>query len=226
MIGFITIVIFVVVIIPVVIHDTASGDNDNLEYGPTDTHIISVSNALCKDVYFRLGDADPGYEVHLYTLSSPPELTGHENFTLLNEHPLFTSDKIFRVFQDWRDTLSACLLANNSPEITFFMIVVFNSFNSWKEDDSISRDHSKIGAFCRWGNNIHSYSVFSDDFYYLVFRARAPYTDAALNVSVYFDRTLYEVNNSSVINNCSQETSSTSYIKGCTLVFPGLKALL
>ena len=211
-----------IVTVSVSVRYTASGDDDDLSYGPTDTRIISLSNALCEKVKFTSGGSTYGYEMNFYTLSSPPKLTGRESFSLLNERPDFS----FHDFQYYyyympkgsNLTMSACVLNQNQPRVTFYMIKGNNNFKNWKDDYGHSKAHFRIDAPCGSRNNTYSYSVTSDDFYYLVFDAERSLSNA-LNVSMYFDRTQYEVDNSTVIDYCSRDTTSIIY-QSCSLGLP------
>ena len=218
------ITVAIIVTVTVTVRYTASGDNDDLEYGPTDTRIISVSNALCEKVYFTARDSDSDVEVHLYALSSRPLLTGRESFSLLNEQPHFTYDQEFQFYYYYMPkgsmfSVYACLLDQSRPRITFYLIQGHKNFGDWKDDYSHSKDHFRINTLCQLGNSSKSYTVNSDDFYYLVFEADSPPLTNALNVSMYFERTRYEVDNSSVIDSCSSEINLVTFAT-CSLGLP------
>lgn len=220
MIFSILIVIVVVVSTSVTVRYTASGDNDDQAYGPTDTRIISVSNALCERVQFNVATSQEGYQVSLYRLNSQPKLTGHETFSLINEQPSFLFDE-FKYYYYYmpkgsKVSMSACLLQPNQ-DIAFYMIKGVSNFERWKDDYGHYIREIQIRQPCGSGNSTYSYTVPSDDFYYLVFDSSKSVSNA-LNISMYFDRTRYEFDNNTVIDHCSWDTT---YFSGyCSLGVP------
>ena len=122
MIFCILLAVVIVVLISVTVHFATY--NIGGVYGPTDTRVIYVSNALCETVHFNADTSFDGYQVSLYRLNSKPELTGHEAFSLI-EQPSFIYDE-FKFYYYYmpkgsKVSMSACLLQSNQ-DITFYMI--------------------------------------------------------------------------------------------------------
>ena len=189
-------------------------DDNGLAYGPTDTRIVSVSSILCSAATFQVGvTSDSGYSVSLYSLQSPPQLTGHEDFSI-NDQPSFEfSNSYYQKYyyflpQGSNFSLSTCVLDTSSQKVTFYMIAGQSNFEKW--------EHNKKGWVSRWnvttpcatGNDTFSYSVTSDDFHYLVFYTGSFSYPPPINVSIDFHQTRYELPaNDTIYDSCSQDST-------------------
>ncbi len=206
----------------VTVHYTASDGGDNgLGYDPTDTRIISVSRPLCQKVKtFHTGaDSAAGYVVHLYSLSSPPTLTGRETFSVKNQQPAFLVTRKYQYFMPSgsKFTMSACLVNFSEPLVTYYIIKGAKNYDKWKGNKAHHFDYQlDITTGCGTGNDTYSYSVQSDDFYYLTFDSEVSY--GGVNISMYFERPRYEVDNSTVLDKC-RIISSYSY-ESCGVGLP------
>ena len=202
-------------------HYTAEGNEDDQAYGPTDTRVISVSNALCERVQFNTTKSPDGYRVSLYRLNSRPKLTGHKTYSLLNERPSFLFDE-YQFYYSYmpkgsKVNMSACLLQPNQ-DIAFYMIKGSTNFRRWKTNYGHYIHQIQINESCGKSNSTYSYTVPSDDFYYLVFDSLRTASNT-LNISMYFEHTQYEVDDNTVDDHCSQNTSP--FLPGyCSLEFP------
>ncbi len=195
-------------------------DDDGLRYAPTDTRIISVNRILCGTVNFQVGIAsDIGYEVYLYSLVSPPQLTGDESF---NQQPSLSDYTTYSSFMPKGSNFSmlACLLTNQQPYFTFYAIKGTQNYKNWEYDLGSIYDTLMIETSCEAGNDTYSYSVTDDDFFYLVFKTgdfdSFSYND--INITVNFHGRHYEIGNDTILDSCSLD--SQDFYSTCSVELP------
>ena len=199
--------------------------NGNFTFDPTDTRLVSVSRPLCQNLKFEVdGNSVPGYSVHLYSLSSPPLLTGRETFSLVNQEPPYDPTPTYQYFMHEKSnfSVSACIIDESSmdPMVTHYVIKGHNNYRKWTGDKEHHFEHHlDIRTVCTSGNDSISYAVPSEDVYFLVFYSRRTLGDA-VNISMYFERTRYEVSNGTVRQECHVTTSSSQSSKSCGVGLP------
>ena len=203
-----------------------SSDSTRL-YSPTDTRIVPVNNILCQSLGLSIGD-DGDYEPHgyvatLYILNTRPKLTGRETFTF-SVHPSsdYTANYKFYYFYlhpGSNFTVSACI-TDMSSSANFYLFKGQRNFQNWQDNEYSTnyKDFFFVDTMCSDGNKTKSYSVGdNDDYYYLVYSDLSFVTDG-LNVTATFHRTRYEIDNSTVIDFCSE--NSNYYGASCSLSVP------
>ncbi len=196
-------------------------------YGPTDTRIINLSGTLCDKVQLAVGESNPGYQVYLYTLNYPPTVIEHSSFHLLNERPFFQYAGDYQYYSYYMLTgstfnVSACTLDPGQPRINFYVIKGHKNFANLEYGmPDHAEYHITINSLCQASNNSYSYSVISDDFYYLVFYYLVLDSEgySALNVTMDFDLLHYKVYNHTVIEECHLNTSSRNF-GSCSVGIP------
>ena len=216
--------ITVIIVTSVTVRYTSSGgdsvDSTKL-YSPTDTRIVPVNNALCQSLKMNVGaEGDSGYLATLYVLNAPPKLTGRETFTF-NVQPSFSSSSDYQYYYFYLHpgsnfTVSACVTQASYPA-KFYLFKGQQNFNRWQDDEYYTgyKDSFNVVSVCSLENKTKSYSIGNnDDYYYLVYES-VYYTVNGLNVTATFHRTRYEVDNSSVVDSCSE--FSGSYGAACSL---------
>ena len=202
-----------------------SSDSTRL-YSPTDTRIVPVNNILCQSLGLSIGydgnDYGYGYTATLYILNAQPKLTGRETFTFSVQLSGYTANYKFYYFYlhpGSNFTVSACI-TDLSASADFYLFKGQRNFNKWQDDEYSTnyKDYFFVDTMCSDGNKTKSYSVGdNDDYYYLVYSGLSFVTDG-LNVTATFHRTRYEINNSTIVDSCSE--ISNDYGSSCSLSVP------
>jgi len=206
----VSIVISAVALSGVIVRHNRGG---SLSLDPTDTRLVSLSRPFCQTLNIRVSrGSDDGYIVSLYSLSSPPTLTGRETFSMVNKEPGLSPPPTYRYYLHEKSnfTVSACIKnpKDLDPLMAYYIIKGNNSYSLWKKNKAHHFEYRRnITSLCASGNTTHSYTVQSEDAYYLVFYSYYTF-GSAVNISMYFERTRYEVSNGTVRQEC-RVTSST-----------------
>ena len=206
----VSLVVLLVIILSVRYTASDYTADDGLQYAPTDTRIIPVSNALCQGLQLRITDTQPGYTATLTMLNSRPQLTGHEMFSFTEELPQFSYDYeyyyyYFYMYPGSTFTVSACLSSGSNAN--FYLIKGNSRFRSWQNDFFRPKDRFQFGA-CPSGNVTHTYHVNKEDYYYLILYSTT-YSDQA-RTYMSFSRTRYEDSNGTYSDRCTLSTSELS----------------
>ena len=159
--------------------------------------------------------------VHLYSLSTPPTLTGHEVFSIENQQPALLTTQIYQYFMPKGSKFSvlACIMDFNDALVTYYVIKGAKNYGQWKGHKGHHFEgRLDITTGCESGSDSNSYSVQSDDFYYLVFDSEVSY--GAINISMYFEKTWYEVCRGTVLDDCQIITSYSNSFESCGVSLP------
>ena len=174
MIFSIVVTVLIVTLSTVSVRYTAGSysDDDGLDYAPTDTRIVPVSNSFCQNLELNTDDtSDSGYTATLYMLNAPPMLTGKETFSF-SETPYIISDYYkyyyFYMYPGSSFDVSACIGILASGSSTFILIKGNHRFSRWLDGISVPREHSfPITTHCSDGAVRHSYQISHEDSYFL-----------------------------------------------------------
>ena len=195
-------------------------DDDGLDYAPTDTRIVPVSNSFCQNLELNTDDtSDSGYTATLYMLNAPPMLTGKETFSF-SVAPNILSDRYdyyyFYMYPGSSFTVSACI-SSASSESTFILIKGNRRFSRWKEGGIVpTKDFFTIPTLCNNGAVTKSYEISHEDNYFMIFD-NTNFVDSRLQVDFNFSRTLYEFGNDTVAVKCH---ATTDYPDSCSVSVP------
>jgi hypothetical protein len=198
----------------------AAGGANSLEYGPTDTRIITVSSTLCDKMHLNVGESAPGYKVYLYALSQLPTVTKHSIFHL-NENPMFQYAGDYQYYSYYMlkgstFNVSACVLNQEQPRFNFYVIKGHENFVNFMNGEVHAEYQVTVDLLCQTNSNSYSYLVFTDEFYYLVFDAEGPTFDLALSID--FDLVHYKVYSNTFIDECHVNTSYKIYGSCCVKI--------
>ena len=198
-------------------------DDDGLKYAPTDTHVVPFSNAFCEELDLSSYEYDiiTGYTAKLFMLSSSPKLTGHESFSF-SKTVSKSSDELyyiyFYMYPGSKLTVSACSNVFIGP--TFYLIKGNKNFKRWKNSPYSTENMGHIDvSYCgyRDANESYSYSIHSEDHYYMIFKFYL-YTTVYMQMTFY--RTRYEItDNKSVVDACNISIIR-QYSSRCSVTVP------
>ena len=202
------------------IHSTYKQPGDYLlGFSPTNTRIIQASSLFCHELELTIFPAArPGYNVTLSVLSSQPELTGSENFSI--KYAIFpinhTQYVYFYMYPGSRFNVTTCNSAKNPVRGMFSLIKGGSDPDRGNVVMEIKINES---SDCRGYPNF--YSVDSEDYYYMMFKV-TPFSisskQPSLTVHMHFESTHYERTPNSVVTSCSIKNSYQN--SSCRLHFP------
>ena len=188
-----------------------------------------MNNILCQSLGLSVG-YDGDYEVYgylatLYILNAQPKLTGHETFTFSVQPPVdYSRDYVFYYYYlhpGSSFTVSACL-TDPTLLVDFYLFKGRNNFKNWQDYEYSPnyKDYFSVDTACSDGNKTKSYSVGDyDNYYYLVYHySITTYVTDGLNITATFHRTRYEIDNSTIVDSCSENSNDLG--SSCSLSVP------
>jgi hypothetical protein len=191
-------------------------------YGPTDTHLIPLSNTFCQSVSLktRYSGSDQ-YKFSFGMLFSQPGFIAHENFTI-SERVLGTDEHHYRFYMHSGSefTVKTCFV--NSAVIVPFTYLYLVRGDGYDGEYLNSGSKSVIDAYniqyaCTKNVTEFSFSIESADFYYLVLYTDTP-SVLYLEVEMSFYRVHYATYDDSVTSSCA--LLSSNYGSVCSLDVP------
>lgn len=198
------------------VHYTTSDytDDDGLRYSLTDTRIIPVTNGLCQGLEMTLdgGGSDSGYTAHLYMLNSPPQLTGHEEFSIHDS--VFIAAEEFHYYYYYmypgsHFTVSVCESSVIPLSGTFKLIQGSKNFKRWQRGSySVPSQHNLAISTCEDSNATLSYKVDVEGYYYFILESGYTYSIQP-TIYISFYRTRYEIDvssNTTIADSCEELT--------------------
>lgn len=223
----VVLILTLLVVLPVRYTTSSSfADFNNLD--PADTRVISISNSICEKIAFNFhpGGDQSVHSAYLYILDSVPKLAGYEEPASFIVNSTFDDDTFhFHLHQGSQISITGCvryLYKEPHGSISFFIIKGRSNYDKWKDNPFGPYAYEvvlRVTALCETAAvSAVSYAVTSDDIYYITYNTD---DDDGLipNVLVRFNRTRYEIGNSTVLDSCF--TSSDHWpLDICTVDVP------
>ena len=219
------IIVIAIVAISLGLHyGTNSNDLDTpKEYALTDKVIRSYKGDFCEGLQAVSTDVPNNAQSNatLYLLSSRPPLIGRESFNL-SESPIFNDNNNYHYWNFYLNTgsvvtINACYPSASSYDIKFYLIKGSANYNSWTNEphSSYAVKYIRLSLQCQ----LVSYQVQHDEVYFFVFYwdSYFVFPSVILNINFHFDRTVYEVSQNIVVENCSIPLDGHS---SCSLSVP------
>ena len=213
----------------------ANDINDVEEYALTDKVIHSYNRYFCEGLLAKSADVPNNFQSNatLYLLNSQPPLTDLELFNVSRKANLNSDSNNYQSWNFYMNSgsnisLDACYQQGQSISrynVAFYLIKGSSNHNKWTERPSSSYavKHSFLSSQCQ----TISYRVLNSDMYYFVFYLDPDYhSRTVVDIDFSFNRTVYHVSSSTVVQNCSFPLDGQS---SCSIGVPissGYTALL
>lgn len=179
-------------------------------YTLTDKVIRPYNTEFCQGLLAKLKEAPNNFHSNatLYLLNSPPLLTDHELFNLskvanLNSKGTNFHDWNFYMNPGSEVSFNACYQQNQDSGhyATFYLIKGTRNLNKWtdKPGSNHAVKYSRLSADCQ----TISYKVTNFDSYFFVFYLEPGHSPVTMNIDFMFNRTVYHISLSDVVQNCS-----------------------
>lgn len=188
-------------------YGTVSSDVDNSnEYTLTDKVILTYSSVFCQSLQAQSMDWDDTSNATLYVLDSYPPLSDIERFNMSTSASLSTEGDheywSFYLNEGSSVSLNVCYTSDTSfYDADFYLIRGDRNFNRWQDNEADSY-YSIIDRSLLSQCQTIQYSLSNSDRFYFVFYS-GNYYNMDLDINFQFNRTVYHVTPSNIIDNCS-----------------------
>ncbi len=199
-------VIFIFFVLP-----SSYGSTGEFKLAPGNSRTFSYSTTFCQSLRIKSAASKPVFSRWLYLLRDEPPLNRRDSFTINYIDPGMSllgkrNNKSFNyyLYPGSNFSMEYCLELTYPQPVNFFLIRKESEFNSWEDNPSskYALTTTTINNSCAQGKESFSYNITSAEEYYFVFYNPSSICTALLNVSMQFERMLYNITKENVARYC------------------------